>query len=113
MPTNGSNILIRFLQLSFLYHAFEAANFLSRVYDQADDGLTKNDPCQGMLNTARERGFCPERVAFDSGYSGLAHLKQINRFGWIGLTRLKANRLVNPDRRGLRPVARVPTGAEG
>ncbi len=29
------------------------------------------------------------------------------------LTRLKANRLVNPDRSGLRPVARVETDAQG
>jgi hypothetical protein len=43
----------------------------------------------------------------------LANLKQIRGFGWVWLTRLKANRLVNPDLSGLRPVTWVETDARG
>ena len=84
-----------------------------RLYDKAGDGLSKNDHFQAMLHTARERGFQPQCVVFDSWYSSLENLKLINGFGWRWLTQLKANRLVNPDRSGLRPVAQVPTPPEG
>ena len=36
-----------------------------------------------------------------------------SRFRVVWLTRLKANRVVNPDRRGLCPVTRVETDAHG
>ena len=78
-----------------------------RLYDKAGDALTKNDHFQALLKTAHERRFAPECVVFDSGYGSLENLKQIRALGWVWLTRLKANRLVNPDRCGLRPVARV------
>lgn len=84
-----------------------------RIYDKTGDELTKNDHFQAMLTTARERGFTPACVVFDSWYSSLENLKLINGFGWLWLTRLKANRLVNPDRQGLGPVARVATPAAG
>lgn len=84
-----------------------------RVYDKAGDTLTKHDHFQALLKTVQERGFTPECVVFDSGYSRLANLKQIRDWGWVWLTRLKANRSVNPDRTGLRPVARVDADARG
>jgi hypothetical protein len=77
-----------------------------RVYDKAGDGLTKNDHFQAMLTTARQRGFTTECVVFDSWYSRLENLKLVSGFGWVWLTRLKANRLVNPERQGLRPSLR-------
>ena len=52
-------------------------------------------------------------MLFDSWYAGLENLKAVRACGWTFLTRLKANRRVNPDRRGLRPVSEVaiqPTG---
>ena len=52
-------------------------------------------------------------MVFDSWYGSLENLKLIRGVGWTWLTRLKANRLVNPDRSGLRPVARVDTDARG
>ena len=58
-------------------------------------------------------GFKPACVVFDSWYGSLENLKRIKDLGWIWLTRLKANRLVNPDRSGLRPVERVSTPAQG
>lgn len=84
-----------------------------RLYDKAGDNLTKNDHFQALLAVAHARGFAPECVVFDSWYGSLENLKQIREFGWIWLTRLKANRLVNPDRSGLRAVTRVETDAHG
>ena len=84
-----------------------------RVYDKRGDALTKNAHFRALLETAQARGFQPECVVFDSWYSSLENLKKIRDLGWVWLTRLKANRLVNPDRSGLRPVARVDTDAQG
>lgn len=84
-----------------------------RVYDKAGDDLTKNDHFQTLLEVAHQRGFVPDCVVFDSWYGSLENLKLIRGLGWIWLTRLKANRLVNPDRSGLRPVARVATDPHG
>lgn len=84
-----------------------------RLYDQAGESLSQHEPCRTMLNPAHGRGFRPECVVFDSGYSSLDTLTRVNAWGWVWLTRLKANRQVNPDRSGLRAVARVDTDANG
>lgn len=84
-----------------------------RLYDKATDGATKNDHFRQMLATARERGFQPQCVIFDSWYSGLENLKRIRRYGWRWLTQLKANRLVNPDGRGNRPLSEVEISEQG
>jgi putative transposase len=68
-----------------------------RIYDNYNDGKTKNDHLQDMLEKAKERGFRPDFVLFDSWYSSLDNLKKIRGHGWHWLTRLKKNRLVNPD----------------
>ncbi len=79
------------------------------LFDKTNDSLTKNDHFQAMLRTAHERGFVPRCVVFDSWYSSLNNLKTIRDFGWSWLTRVKSNRLVNPDRQGLRAVSAVAT----
>ena len=84
-----------------------------RIYDKARDGLSKNDHLQAMLKTAHERGFQPECVVFDSWYSSLENLKMIDGFGWVWLTRVKANRVVNPEGQGQTPVAYVSTPSAG
>ena len=84
-----------------------------RLYEKAVDGATKNDHFRAMLTTAHERGFRPECVAFDSWFSALANLKLIDRYGWRWLTRLKRNRLVNPDRSGNRAISEIDIGAQG
>ena len=76
-----------------------------RFYNPAQDGLTKNDRFQNMLKNARERGFVPELVAFDSWYTSLENLKLVRTFGWHWLTQLKKNRLLSLDRSGDRPVS--------
>lgn len=76
-----------------------------RLYDKPGDGLTKNDHFRAMLTTAQERGFRPECVVFDGWYASLENLKAVRAAGWRWLTRLKGNRLVNPDGIGNRPLA--------
>ena len=66
-----------------------------------------------MVKAARERGFAPACVVFDSWYSSLENLKLIRSFDWGWLTRLKSNRKVNPDRTGLRAVSTVEIGESG
>src|SRR5215210_2150043 len=65
-----------------------------RVYDKAQDGLTKNDLFRHLLRAAHARGLSPQYVAFDSWYDGLDNLKLIRSLGWAWLTRLKSNRKV-------------------
>jgi len=50
-----------------------------------------------MIKTAKDRGFCPEMVCFDSWYASIDNLKLIRASGWCFLTRLKKNRQVNPN----------------
>jgi len=78
-----------------------------RVYDKPHDSLTKNDHFRAMLITARERGFRPNLVCFDSWYASLENLKLLRSFSWHWLTQLKANRLVDPNRTGNRPISEV------
>ncbi|HEY9824976.1 MAG TPA: hypothetical protein V6D19_05980 [Stenomitos sp.] len=77
------------------------------------DGATKNDHFQAMVTTAYQRGFQPECVTFDSWFSALANLKLITRYGWRWLTRLKCNRLVNPDHSGNRAIREIDIGPQG
>jgi putative transposase len=84
-----------------------------RVFDKTKDGLTKTDHFQQLLRAAHARGFWPACVVFDSWYAGLDNLKLLRSFHWLWLTRLKANRHVNPDRQGLRPLSAVEIGAQG
>jgi putative transposase len=77
------------------------------------EGLTKNDHSRAMIPTAHERGFEPRVVAFDGWYASLDNLKLLRELGWTWLTRLKANRLVNKDRQGQRPLSRTEISASG
>lgn len=78
-----------------------------RIYDKRNDNLSKNQHVADLLNVASLRGFKPNYVCFDSWYSGLATLKLVRQSGWHWLTRLKSNRLVNPDDRGHVAIARI------
>lgn len=84
-----------------------------RLYDKANDGLSKNDHFAQMLSQAEVRGFAPECVLFDSWYSRLDNLKLVRDLGWIWLTRLKRNRTVNLERSGQRALAEVEIAATG
>jgi putative transposase len=84
-----------------------------RLYEKAVDQLSKNDHFRAMLATARERGFAPGCVVFDSWYASLANLKAIRDHGWRWVTQLKANRTVNPDGTGNRPLGDCAISARG
>jgi hypothetical protein len=84
-----------------------------RIYDKAHDGLTKNDHFRALLATARQRGFRPACVAFDSWYASLDNLKAVRAAGWRWLTQLKGNRLVTPDGASKRPLAECAIAAAG
>lgn len=74
-----------------------------RVYNIDEDGKTKNDHFLDMIDKAEERGFNPEFVLFDTWYASVKNLKAIRKKNGIslqGYTRLKNNRLVNPDNKG-------------
>lgn len=68
-----------------------------RIYNIDEDEKTKNDHFRDMLDTAKERGFEPKFVMFDSWYASIKNLKAIRKKQWHFLTRLKSNRLANPD----------------
>lgn len=59
---------------------------------------SKNESFQEMLTTAKERGFQPVMVCFDSWYSSTENLKLVSSHNWFFLTRVKSNRQVNPDK---------------
>jgi putative transposase len=78
-----------------------------------DKPKSKNDSFQDMLKTAKERGFSPEIVCFDSWYSGIDNLKLIRSYNWYFLTRIKCNRQVNPDKKGNVAVETLSPPVEG
>ena len=84
-----------------------------RFYEKSVDGATKNDHFRSMLETAKERGFAPRCIVFDSWYSSLDNLKLIRRHGWLWLSRLKRNRHINPDNTGNRPLCEADIAATG
>lgn len=83
-----------------------------RIFDKDSDRKTKNDHFAEMLMQAYFRGFNPEMVCFDSWYSSVENLKMIRALGWHFLTRLKSNRRVNPDKKGLQAVSEIETPAD-
>lgn len=83
-----------------------------RIYHDAREA-TKNDHFRAMIDAAHGRGFRPACVLFDGWYSSLENLKHLRSLGWAWQTRLKANRLVNKDRRGERPLSRTDISAGG
>lgn len=84
-----------------------------RVYDHDHDGKTKNDHFQDMLNKAKERGFEPHCVLFDSWYSSMGNLKLVTRLHWHFLTRLKSNRLVKEEVSDYMAVSEMAVPEEG
>jgi hypothetical protein len=84
-----------------------------RLYNKVEDGLSKNDHFQHMIEQARQRGFEPELVVFDSWYSGLPNLKLLRSLGWHWLTQLKGNREVSLDRSGNRAIGEIFIPSQG
>ena len=84
-----------------------------RIYNIDEDDKTKNDHFLDMLDKAEERGFNPEFVLFDTWYASVKNLKAIRKKEWHFLTRLKTNRLVNPDNKGNVPLETVDIPPKG
>lgn len=84
-----------------------------RVYDKDVDGKTKNDHFKDMLQESKARGFSPDLVIFDSWYASIDNLKTIRSFNWHWLTRLKKNRLVNPDKSRNMQIQEIEIPPEG
>jgi hypothetical protein len=84
-----------------------------RLYDKPFGGLDKHAHARAMLVEAHRRGFRPEMLLFDGWYASLENLKAIRGYEWHWLTRLKGNRLVNPDDTGNVPIATLSIPAEG
>lgn len=84
-----------------------------RLYNKPNDGLTKNDHFRAMIQTARERGFMPRYVLFDSWYSSVENLKTVRLHGWRFLCRLESNRLINPDKSGNVSIRDIEVPKEG
>jgi DDE family transposase len=84
-----------------------------RLYDKPVDGWDKHRHARAMLAEAHRRGFRPRLVLFDGWYAALENLKAIRGYHWHWLTRLKANRQVNPENAGNVALATVPIPPEG
>jgi hypothetical protein len=84
-----------------------------RIYDKDGDNLSKNDHLRSMLQTAADRGFVPYFVMFDSWYACNKNLKFIRKLGWRFFSRVRKNRLVNPDKTGNRPVSSLTVPDDG
>jgi putative transposase len=84
-----------------------------RIYDIDEDEKTKNDHFRDMLDKAKERGFEPKYVMFDIWYASIKNLKAIKKKQWHFLTRLKSNRLVNPDNTKNIPLETIDIPPQG
>ncbi len=90
-----------------------------RVYDKPMGktgpfgGKDKNEHFRDMLTTAKQRGFNPRYAVFDSWYTALENLKLIRSLGWHWFARMKANRLVDPDRSGNVSLSSIEIPNEG
>ncbi len=84
-----------------------------RICHKDSDGLTKNDRFAAMLRAAKERGFQPKAVLFDSWHASVDNLKLVRSLGWTFVTRLKQNRLVRLDHGEPKAVSDQPMAADG
>jgi putative transposase len=84
-----------------------------RIYDKDGDEMSKNDHFREMVKTASVRGFQPYFVMFDSWYSGIDNLKCITKLGWNWFSRVKKNRMVNPDDTENCPVSSLAIPDDG
>jgi putative transposase len=84
-----------------------------RIYDKPHDGFSKNDLFAHLLHAAKQRGFSPQCVCFDSWYSGLDNLKLLRSLGWTWLCRLKSNRTVRVDFGPTQPISTVAIPEQG
>ncbi|RPJ73553.1 MAG: hypothetical protein EHM20_12055 [Alphaproteobacteria bacterium] len=68
-----------------------------RIYNVDADNKIKNDHFHDMLDKAKERGFKPKLVMFDTCFASLKNLKPTKGKEWNFVTRLKIKLFENPD----------------
>lgn len=67
-----------------------------RYYQKKIDGKTKIQLAQELLSEAHDKWkIKPYVVLFDSWYSAETVLNQIHEYGWLFVTQIKSNRIVN------------------
>lgn len=84
--------------VNLLWHGLDRGESIPidyRVYDKDSDGKTKNTHFCEMLKLAKDRGIKPEAVVMDAWYASLDNLKAIRSYGWVWVTALRKNRIVN------------------
>ncbi|STX81229.1 transposase [Legionella busanensis] len=97
---NAHDVITGIGLLNLVWHGLESEETLPvdyRIYDKNTDGKTKNTHFCEMLSLAKSRGLTPQAVVMDAWYSSLDNLKAIRSYGWIWVTILRKNRIVNRD----------------
>ncbi len=95
---NAHDVIAGIGLINLLWHGLESESSVPidyRVYDKDTDGKTKNTHFCDMLSLAKSRGLTPSAVVMDAWYSSLDNLKAIRSHGWIWVTTLRKNRIVN------------------
>jgi hypothetical protein len=95
---NSHDVIAGIGLVNLLWHSLESSESIPvdyRIYDKDSDGKTKNAHFCDMLKLAKTRGIKPTAVVMDSWYSSLDNLKAIRSRGWIWVTTLRKNRIVN------------------
>ena len=95
---NAHDVIAGIGLVNFLWYGLDTQESVPvdyRIYDKNTDGKTKNSHFCDMLKLARERGLKPSAVVMDAWYSSLDNLKAIRSHGWLWVTVLRKNRIVN------------------
>jgi hypothetical protein len=95
---NAHDVIAGIGLINMLWHGLDSEESVPidyRIYDKDTDGKTKNTHFCDMLKLAKSRGITPTAVVMDAWYSSLDNLKAIRSHGWIWVTTLRKNRIVN------------------
>lgn len=95
---NAHDVIAGIGLINLLWHGLDSEESIPidyRIYDKDTDGKTKNTHFCDMLKLSKDRGLRPEAVVMDAWYSSLDNLKSIRSHGWIWVTTLRKNRIVN------------------
>ena len=95
---NAHDVIAGIGLINMLWHGLDSEESIPidyRIYDKDTDGKTKNTHFCDMLKLAKSRGITPSAVVMDAWYSSLDNLKAIRSHGWIWVTTLRKNRIVN------------------
>ena len=74
-----------------------------QIYNKPNDGKTKNNHFEDLIDPAKAGEFQPEYAIFDGWYSSLANGRPIQSDDTMA-DKTQANRRVNPNRARKRPV---------